>query len=61
MGTVVVQAETGGAARFEQVTAESVGAAGVYNCPDRGTFTVDLGAGNSGWDDIWPCGTWPEP
>lgn len=61
VGTVVVQAETGGAVRFEQVTAESVGAAGVYNCPDRGTFTVDLGAGNSGWDDTWPCGTWPEP
>ncbi|MEU6132344.1 glycosyl hydrolase family 28-related protein [Saccharopolyspora sp. NPDC047091] len=61
VGTVVVQAETGGDARFEQVTAESVGAAGVYNCPDQGTFTVDLGSGNSGWDGTWPCGTWPEP
>jgi hypothetical protein len=32
-GTVVVQAEAQGAATSRNVTATSVGAAGVYNCP----------------------------
>ncbi len=58
---MVVQAETSGAAALSNVTAESVGAAGVYNCPGSGTFHVELGEGNSGWDGTWPCGTWPTP
>ncbi|MEV8593945.1 discoidin domain-containing protein [Streptomyces sp. NPDC052012] len=64
-GTVVVQAETQGAATFRNVTATGVGAAGVYNCPypaGSGTFTLTDGGGNSGWDSTWPdCSTWPEP
>ncbi|GAB2671684.1 hypothetical protein GCM10027271_35300 [Saccharopolyspora gloriosae] len=61
VGTVVVQAETAGSAELRDVVAESVGAAGVYNCPEAGAFDVRLGAGNSGWDGTWPCGTWPPP
>ncbi|MEU2600840.1 glycosyl hydrolase family 28-related protein [Streptomyces hirsutus] len=64
-GTVVVQAETQGAATFRGVTATGVGAAGVYNCPypsGSGTFTVTDGGGNSGWNSTWAdCSTWPEP
>ncbi|MFF8673452.1 discoidin domain-containing protein [Streptomyces sp. NPDC015242] len=64
-GTVVVQAETQGAAVFRGVTATGVGAAGVYNCPypsGSGTFTLTDGGGNSGWSSIWSdCSTWPQP
>ncbi|GHH95123.1 mycodextranase [Streptomyces capillispiralis] len=64
-GTVVVQAETQGAATFRDVTATDVGAAGVYNCPypsGSGTFTLTDGGGNSGWDSTWSdCTTWPQP
>ncbi|MEU0618640.1 discoidin domain-containing protein [Streptomyces albogriseolus] len=64
-GTVVVQAETQGAATFRDVTATGVGSAGVYNCPypvGSGAFTVTDGGGNSGWDSTWSdCSTWPEP
>ncbi|MFD6322490.1 discoidin domain-containing protein [Streptomyces sp. NPDC058442] len=64
-GTVVVQAETPGAATFRNVTATGVGAAGTYNCPypaGSGTFTLTDGGGNSGWDSTWSdCSTWPEP
>ncbi|MFF7160027.1 extracellular solute-binding protein [Streptomyces sp. NPDC008086] len=64
-GTVVVQAETQGAATFRDVTATGVGAAGVYNCPypaGSGTFTVADGGGNSGWSGTWSdCSTWPQP
>ncbi|MEV7864138.1 glycosyl hydrolase family 28-related protein [Streptomyces hirsutus] len=64
-GTVVVQAETQGAATFRGVTATGVGSAGVYNCPypsGSGTFTVTDGGGNSGWNSTWSdCSTWPEP
>ncbi|AZM58840.1 MULTISPECIES: discoidin domain-containing protein [unclassified Streptomyces] len=65
VGTVVVQAETQGAATFRDVTATDVGAAGVYNCPypaGSGTFTVTDAGGNTGWDSTWSdCSTWPEP
>lgn len=65
VGTVVVQAETQGAATFRDVTATGVGAAGVYNCPypaGSGTFTVTDAGGNTGWDGSWSdCSTWPEP
>ncbi|MFF4029278.1 discoidin domain-containing protein [Streptomyces sviceus] len=64
-GTVVVQAEAQGAATFRNVTATSVGAAGVYNCPypaSSGTFTLTDGGGNSGWSSTWSdCSTWPQP
>ncbi|MFF9336542.1 discoidin domain-containing protein [Streptomyces albogriseolus] len=64
-GTVVVQAETQGAATFRNVTATGVGSAGIYNCPypaGSGAFTVTDGGGNSGWDSTWSdCSTWPEP
>ncbi|WP_185843836.1 discoidin domain-containing protein [Streptomyces sp. WAC 05379] len=64
-GTVVVQAETQGAATFRNVTATGVGAAGVYNCPypaNSGPFTLTDGGGNSGWSSTWSdCSTWPQP
>ncbi|MFF8035755.1 discoidin domain-containing protein [Streptomyces sp. NPDC016626] len=64
-GTVVVQAETQGAATFRNVTATGVGSAGVYNCPypsGSGTFTLTDGGGNSGWNSTWSdCSTWPQP
>ncbi|MFF7858401.1 discoidin domain-containing protein [Streptomyces sp. NPDC007904] len=65
VGTVVVQAETQGAATFRGVTATGVGSAGVYNCPypsGSGSFTLTDGGGNSGWNSTWPdCSTWPQP
>ncbi|MFJ3223448.1 discoidin domain-containing protein [Streptomyces sp. NPDC086783] len=65
VGTVVVQAETPGAAKFSNVRASGVGAAGVYNCPypnGSGTFTLTDGGGNSGWSSTWSdCSTWPQP
>jgi hypothetical protein len=64
-GTVVVQAEAQGAATFRNVTATSVGAAGIYNCPypaGSGTFSLTDGGGNSGWSSTWSdCSTWPQP
>ncbi|WP_346184563.1 discoidin domain-containing protein [Streptomyces osmaniensis] len=64
-GTVVVQAETQGAATFRNVTASGVGAAGIYNCPypaGSGPFTLTDGGGNSGWSSTWSdCSTWPQP
>ncbi|WP_031105299.1 discoidin domain-containing protein [Streptomyces sp. NRRL S-146] len=64
-GTVVVQAETPGAATFRDVTATGVGAAGVYNCPypsGSGTFTLTDSGGNTGWNSTWSdCATWPQP
>ncbi|MCX4578844.1 glycosyl hydrolase family 28-related protein [Streptomyces sp. NBC_01571] len=64
-GTVVVQAETPGSARFSNVQATGVGSAGVYNCPypsGSGSFTVADGGGNSGWSSTWSdCSAWPQP
>ncbi|WP_406119995.1 discoidin domain-containing protein [Streptomyces sp. NBC_00989] len=64
-GTVVVQAEAQGAARFSNVQATGVGAAGNYNCPypsGSGTFNLTDGGGNSGWSSTWSdCSTWPQP
>ncbi|MFF7945310.1 discoidin domain-containing protein [Streptomyces griseorubiginosus] len=64
-GTVIVQAEAQGAAAFRNVTATSVGSAGVYNCPypaNSGTFALTDGGGNSGWNTTWSdCSTWPQP
>lgn len=64
-GTVVVQAETPGSARFSNVQATGVGSAGIYNCPypsGSGTFNVTDGGGNSGWSSTWSdCSAWPQP
>ncbi|WP_033281654.1 discoidin domain-containing protein [Streptomyces sp. NRRL F-525] len=64
-GTVVVQAEAQGAARFSNVQAGGVGAAGIYNCPypsGSGVFSLTDGGGNSGWSSTWSdCSTWPQP
>ncbi|GHJ41799.1 hypothetical protein Sm713_74080 [Streptomyces sp. TS71-3] len=64
-GTVVVQAETQGAATISNVKAGGVGAAGVYNCPfpeGSGTFTLTDGGGNTGLDGTWDdCSSWPQP
>ncbi|MER7925308.1 discoidin domain-containing protein [Streptomyces sp. NPDC096057] len=64
-GTVVVQAEAQGAAKFSNVQASGVGAAGIYNCPypsGSGAFTLTDGGGNSGWSSTWSdCSTWPQP
>ncbi|MGW3106984.1 discoidin domain-containing protein [Streptomyces sp. NPDC001100] len=64
-GTVVVQAEAQGAAKFSNVQATGVGAAGIYNCPypsGSGAFTLSGGGGNSGWSSTWSdCSTWPQP
>src|ERR1700761_759788 len=52
-GTTVFQAETTGSASVSGVTATNVGVAGTYNYgyPNNtaGTFTFNLGSGNSGW------------
>ncbi|MYX29644.1 mycodextranase [Streptomyces sp. SID8381] len=64
-GTVVVQAETQGAATFRNVTATGVGVAGIYNCPypaNSGSFALTDGGGNSGWNTTWSdCSSWPQP
>ncbi|MCX4815152.1 discoidin domain-containing protein [Streptomyces sp. NBC_01239] len=64
-GTVVVQAEAQGAAKFSNVQATGVGVAGIYNCPypsGSGAFTLTDGGGNSGWSSTWSdCSTWPQP
>ncbi|MFI5879914.1 discoidin domain-containing protein [Streptomyces sp. NPDC051554] len=64
-GTVVVQAEAQGAAKFSNVQATGVGAAGIYNCPypsGSGVFSLTDGGGNSGWSSTWSdCSTWPQP
>ncbi|MFJ8058274.1 discoidin domain-containing protein [Streptomyces sp. NPDC096142] len=64
-GTVVVQAEAQGAAKFSNVQAGGVGVAGIYNCPypsGSGAFTLTDGGGNSGWSSTWSdCSAWPQP
>ncbi|WP_235921428.1 discoidin domain-containing protein [Lentzea tibetensis] len=63
VGTVVVQIETTGVGDFSNLVATRVGTAGSYNCPypaGRPPFTINAGAGNSGWDTQWTdCGSWP--
>jgi parallel beta-helix repeat protein len=60
-GTFALQEQTGGAAKFTNVTATGVGASTpVYNC-EGGNFTVTDGGGNSGIDGTPICGPWPAP
>ncbi|GIL30052.1 discoidin domain-containing protein [Actinocatenispora comari] len=65
VGTVVLQAETGGSGTFTGVTATGVGVDGIYDCPypaSGSTFAITDGGGNSGWDTTWgDCSTWPQP
>jgi hypothetical protein len=63
VGTVVLQAETAGSGRYNNVVATRVGTRGFYNCvypANAGTYTINRGPGNSGWDSQWTdCGSWP--
>jgi hypothetical protein len=53
VGTVVLQAETGGSATISNVTAKRVAHPGAYNCAHPGSragaFAVSSAAGNMGW------------
>ncbi|SEG76488.1 parallel beta-helix repeat (two copies) [Actinacidiphila yanglinensis] len=60
-GTFALQEQTGGAAKFTNVTATGVGAPSpVYSC-EGGNFAVTDGGGNSGIDGTPVCGPWPTP
>jgi len=61
-GTFAFQAETTGSASVSNVTASGIGRAGVYNCAyPGGTFSLNRGAGNSGWDSTWSGCAWVDP
>ncbi|MFJ4920273.1 choice-of-anchor D domain-containing protein [Streptomyces sp. NPDC088725] len=60
-GTFALQEQTGGAAKFTNVTATGVGAPSpVYSC-EGGNFAVTDGGGNSGITGTPICGPWPAP
>ncbi|MFF7886249.1 choice-of-anchor D domain-containing protein [Streptomyces sp. NPDC020794] len=60
-GTFALQEQTGGAAKFTNVTATGVGySSPVYNC-SGGNFAVTDGGGNSGISGTPYCGGWPAP
>ncbi|WNI17077.1 choice-of-anchor D domain-containing protein [Actinacidiphila sp. ITFR-21] len=60
-GTFALQEQTGGAAKFTNVTATGVGAPSpVYSC-EGGNFAVTDGGGNSGITGTPICGPWPTP
>ncbi|MCA1217918.1 choice-of-anchor D domain-containing protein [Streptomyces sp. 8L] len=60
-GTFALQEQTGGAAKFTNVTATGVGAsAPVYSC-EGGNFAVTDGGGNSGISGTPYCGGFPAP
>jgi len=65
VGTVVMQAETGGSASVSGVTASGVGVAGAYNdgypSGTAGLFTFNLGSGNSGWSTTPVLTSFPSP
>ncbi len=57
-GTVIFQVETQGSASVSGVTASNIGDAGIYNSAypaGSGTFSFNLGSGNSGWSTtpVW--------
>ncbi|TDU89832.1 F5/8 type C domain-containing protein [Kribbella voronezhensis] len=61
-GTVAFQAETTGSASVSNVSASGIGRAGVYNCAyPSGSFALNRGSGNSGWDSTWSGCNWVEP
>jgi hypothetical protein len=60
-GTFALQEQTGGSAKFTNVTATGVnGPAAVYSC-EGGNFTVTDGGGNSGVSGTAYCGGFPAP
>jgi hypothetical protein len=59
-GTFALQLQSTGSATFTGVTAAYLGRQGVYDCQGTGAFTVNQGAGNSGWSSTY-CGSWPTP
>jgi parallel beta-helix repeat protein len=60
-GTFALQEQTGGSAKFTNVTATGVnGPAAVYSC-EGGNFTVTDGGGNSGISGTAFCGGFPAP
>ncbi|GLW05741.1 hypothetical protein Misp01_08710 [Microtetraspora sp. NBRC 13810] len=62
-GTYMIQAQSGAATTFNNVTADHIGAGvAIHNCVGNG-FTPQVGTGNSGWSPTsTTCtGTWPEP
>ncbi|WP_234343317.1 choice-of-anchor D domain-containing protein [Streptomyces sp. NRRL F-5123] len=60
-GTFALQEQTGGAAKFTNVTATGVGASSpVYSC-EGGNFAVTDGGGNSGISGTPFCGSFPTP
>ncbi|WP_329550985.1 choice-of-anchor D domain-containing protein [Streptomyces sp. NBC_00696] len=60
-GTFALQEQTGGAAKFTNVTATGVGySSPVYNC-SGGNFVITDGGGNSGISGTPYCGGWPAP
>ncbi|MFJ6212207.1 choice-of-anchor D domain-containing protein [Streptomyces sp. NPDC092296] len=60
-GTFALQEQTGGAAKFTNVTATGVnGPAAVYSC-EGGNFVVTDGGGNSGIGGTPVCGGFPTP
>jgi len=60
-GTFALQEQTGGAAKFTNVTATGVGySSPVYNC-SGGNFVITDGGGNSGISGTPYCGGWPTP
>ncbi|WP_328914513.1 MULTISPECIES: choice-of-anchor D domain-containing protein [unclassified Streptomyces] len=60
-GTFALQEQTGGAAKFTNVTATGVGASSpVYSC-EGNNFAVTDGGGNSGITGTPICGPWPSP
>jgi hypothetical protein len=63
-GTVIFQAETSGSISVSNVTASNIGVAGVYNSAypaGSGTFTFNLGSGNSGWSTTPVLTSFPSP
>jgi hypothetical protein len=61
-GTVIFQIETQGSVSVSNVTASNIGVAGIYNNPypaGSGTFTLDVGSGNSGWSATPVLTTFP--
>jgi hypothetical protein len=63
-GTVIFQAETQGSVSVSNVTASGIGVAGVYNNPypsGSGTFTFNVGSGNSGWSTTPVLTSFPSP
>jgi hypothetical protein len=60
-GTFALQEQTGGAAKFTNVTATGIGASSpIYSC-EGGQFAVTDGGGNSGITGTPFCGNFPAP